>query len=116
MHVLIEGYGQSEATTSTHRSPIPGKIEIGSIGIPVSSTDAKIVDIDTGETEVPIGEAGELIVKGPQVMKGYWKNDDETKNTIRNGWLYTGDIATQDEDGYFYIVGRKKRNDYRQWL
>lgn len=106
--LFIEGYGQSEATTSIHRSPIPGKMKIGSIGIPISGTDAKIVDMDNGEAEMPIGEPGELVVKGPQVMKGYWKNEAETEKTIRDGWLYTGDIATQDEDGYFYIVGRKK--------
>ena len=106
--LLIEGYGLSEATTSTHRSPMPGKMKLGSIGIPITNTDAKIVDIDFGETEVPSGEWGELIIKGPQVMKGYWKNTEETEKTIRNGWLYTGDIATRDEDGYFYIVGRKK--------
>ncbi|MFJ8063980.1 long-chain fatty acid--CoA ligase [Psychrobacillus sp. NPDC096426] len=106
--LMIEGYGQSEATTSSHRNPMPGKLKVGSIGIPITNTDAKIVDIDFGKTEVPIGEAGELIVKGPQVMKGYWKSTGETEKAIRNGWLYTGDIATRDEDGYFYIVGRKK--------
>jgi len=106
--LMIEGYGQSEVTTSSHRNPMPGMMKVGSIGIPITNTDAKIVDIDFGETEVPIGESGELIIKGPQVMKGYWKSTEETEKTIRNGWLYTGDIATRDEDGYFYIVGRKK--------
>lgn len=106
--LFVEGYGLSEATTSAHRGPLKGKNKIGSIGIPIPSTDAKIVDIETGTKEVPSGGTGELIIKGPQVMKGYWKNPEATKETIRDGWLYTGDIATKDEDGYFYIVGRKK--------
>lgn len=105
---VAEGYGLSEASPVTHRNPIVGLQKPGSIGIPIPNTDAKIVDKDTGTKELPIGEIGELIVKGPQVMKGYWNNPEETRKTIRDGWLYTGDLAKMDEDGFFYIVGRKK--------
>ena len=105
---LVEGYGLTEASPVTHLNPLKGKIKAGSIGVPVASTYAKIVDLETGEKELPIGEEGELIIKGPQVMKGYWNNEEETKNVLKNGWLYTGDIAKMDEDGYFYIVDRKK--------
>ncbi len=105
---LVEGYGLSEASPVTHANPILGVNKAGSIGLPFPDTDAKIVDPETGEREMPVGEPGELIVKGPQVMKGYWKRPEETAKTIRDGWLYTGDIAKMDEDGYFYIVDRKK--------
>ena len=105
---LFEGYGLSEASPVTHANPIHGLNKPGSIGIPFPDTDAKIVDPETGEKEMPVGEPGELIVKGPQVMKGYWNRPEETAKTLRNGWLYTGDIAKMDEDGYFYIVDRKK--------
>lgn len=105
---INEGYGLSEATSSALRNPITGLSKVGSVGFPTLNTDAKIVDVETGTREMLVGEAGELIVKGPQVMKGYWKKPEETQLTIRDGWLYTGDMATMDEDGYFYIVGRKK--------
>jgi len=105
---LVEGYGLSEASPVTHCNPIYGLNKPGSIGLPFPDTDAKIVDVETGEKEMPIGEPGELIIKGPQVMKGYWNRPDETAITIRNGWLYTGDIAYMDNDGYFYIIDRKK--------
>ncbi len=105
---LIEGYGLSEATPVTHDNPLFGDNRIGTIGVPFPDTDSKIVDLDTGEKELPPGEPGELIVKGPQVMKGYWNKPEETRNTLRNGWLYTGDIAVMDQDGYFRIVDRKK--------
>lgn len=105
---VAEGYGLSEASPVTHRNPVSGLQKHGSIGIPIPNTDSKIVDIATGKEELPIGEVGELIVKGPQVMKGYWKMPMETDETIRDGWLYTGDLAKMDEDGFFYIVGRKK--------
>ncbi len=104
---LILGYGLTEASPETHNSP-PNKVKIGSIGIPIIDTDAKIVDIETGTKELPAGEVGELIVKGPQVMKGYRKRPEETKRALRDGWLYTGDIANMDEEGYFYIVDRLK--------
>ncbi len=105
---LVEGYGLSEASPVTHCNPLYGLNKTKSIGIPFPLTDAKIVDLESGEKEMPVGEAGELIIKGPQVMKGYWKNEEETKKVLRNGWLYTGDIAKMDEDGYFYILDRKK--------
>ncbi|MEM4090044.1 MAG: long-chain fatty acid--CoA ligase, partial [Thermoplasmatales archaeon] len=105
---IVEGYGLTEASPVTHVNPLFGKIKAGSIGLPVPSTMAKIVDIAIGEKEMGIGEEGELIVKGPQVMKGYYKNEEETEGVLKNGWLYTGDIAKMDEEGYFYIVDRKK--------
>ncbi|MBI3609088.1 MAG: long-chain fatty acid--CoA ligase [Nitrospirae bacterium] len=105
---LVEGYGLSEASPVTHCTPIYGARKKGSIGLPFPDTDAKIVDEATGQRELPIGEIGELAVRGPQVMRGYWKKEEETKNVLRDGWLYTGDMARMDEDGYFTIVDRKK--------
>ncbi|MFS0590544.1 long-chain fatty acid--CoA ligase [Cytobacillus horneckiae] len=105
---ILEGYGLSEGTTSTHRTPLNKKRKIGSVGSPIALTEAKIVDEETGTKELPPGEKGELIIKGPQVMKGYWKKPEETNLTIKGGWLYTGDIAVRDEDNYYFIVGRKK--------
>src|SRR5690606_1363349 len=100
---LVEGYGLSEASPVTHINPFD-KPRVGSIGIPVSNTEAKIVDVETGEKELPPGEVGELVVKGPQVMLGYWQKENETKAVLRDGWLYTGDLARMDEDGFFYVV------------
>lgn len=105
--MILENYGMTEALV-THRNPFSDKRRVGSIGIPVPNMDCKIVDTENGTEEMPPGTPGELIMKGPQIMKGYWKNEEETKRTLRNGWLYTGDIAMMDEQGYFYIVGRKK--------
>ncbi|CAN5642498.1 long-chain fatty acid--CoA ligase [soil metagenome] len=105
---IQEGFGLSEASPVTHFNPVFAARVPGSVGIPLPSTDSRIVDVETGEEEVSLGESGELIVSGPQVMKGYWNMPDETENTLRDGWLYTGDIATMDENGYFYIVDRKK--------
>ncbi|WP_057913570.1 long-chain-fatty-acid--CoA ligase [Peribacillus muralis] len=105
---ILEGFGMSETSPTTHRNPVNGQKKPGSIGIPYPNTDARIVDLKTGTEQMPTGEAGELIIKGPQVMKGYWNNQGDTTATLRDGWLYTGDIATMDEEGYFYIVGRKK--------
>jgi long-chain acyl-CoA synthetase len=105
---IVEGYGLSETSPVTHRNPIFGPRKPGSIGVPLPNTDCRIVDVETGTIELPPGEPGELIIKGPQVMKGYWNKPEETAMALRDGWLYTGDIATMDEDGYFYIVGRKK--------
>jgi long-chain acyl-CoA synthetase len=105
---LVEGYGMSEASPLTHGNPINGTRKTGSIGVPVPSTDAKIVDLESGTKDLKVGEIGELVVRGPQVMKGYWNNQVETDRTIRNGWLYTGDIARMDADGFFYIEDRKK--------
>jgi long-chain acyl-CoA synthetase len=106
---LFEGYGLSEASPVTHNNPpFLGQGREGSVGIPIPSTEARVVDVETGETEMPIGESGELIIKGPQVMKGYLNMPDETAETLKGGWLYTGDVAKMDESGYFYIVDRKK--------
>lgn len=105
---LVEGYGLSEATPVTHANPIFGENRIGTIGLPFPNTDAKIVDVETGKKQLPPGEVGELVVRGPQVMKGYWRMPTETANALRDGWLHTGDMARMDEDGYFQIVDRKK--------
>ena len=105
---LVEGYGLSEASPVTHGNPVFGKSCVGSIGLPFPDTEARVVDMKTGSKEVPRGEPGELIIRGPQVMKRYWNMPGETANALRDGWLYTGDIATMDEEGYFRIVDRKK--------
>ncbi|MGG0812733.1 long-chain fatty acid--CoA ligase [Paenibacillus alvei] len=105
--VLIEGYGLTEASPITHANLLWGKRKNGSIGIPFPDTEAKIVDSYTGE-ELPQGEVGELIVRGPQVMKGYWNKPEETVTALRDGWLYTGDLGRQDEEGFFSIIDRKK--------
>jgi long-chain acyl-CoA synthetase len=109
--LLAEGYGLTEASPVTHCSPVDKTmktVRIGSIGLPLPDTDAKIVDAETGEKTLQLGETGELAVKGPQVMKGYWKRPQETTLVLRDGWLLTGDIARMDGDGYFYITDRKK--------
>lgn len=108
---LVEGYGLTESSPVTHCNPLDRSmktVKVGSIGLPWPDTDAKIMDMDTGDKELATGETGELVVKGPQVMKGYWKMPDETAAVLRDGWLYTGDIGKMDEDGYFYITDRKK--------
>ncbi|MBQ26613.1 MAG: long-chain fatty acid--CoA ligase [Nitrospiraceae bacterium] len=105
---LIEGYGLTESAPVTHCNPCRGTRKQGSIGVPFPDTSARIVDIETGNETVSPGNIGELIISGPQVMAGYWNQPEETKNTIRDGWLYTGDSAKMDEDGFFYIVDRKK--------
>lgn len=105
---LVEGYGLSESSPITHSNFIWGKRVKGSIGVPWPSTDAKIISLDTGG-EMAIGEIGEIVVKGPQVMKGYWNRPEETQEVLtEEGWLKTGDIGYMDNDGYFYIVDRKK--------
>jgi long-chain acyl-CoA synthetase len=105
---IVEGYGLSEASPVTHANPIFGRRKMGSIGLPWPDMEARIVDLATGTAELPVGEAGELVVKGPQVMKGYWNKPEETAHTLRGGWLHTGDIAKMDEEGYFFIVDRIK--------
>jgi long-chain acyl-CoA synthetase len=106
---IVEGFGLTETTPVTHVNPFAGGArKVGSIGIPLPDTECRIVDSENGTIDVSIGKPGELIIKGPQVMKGYLGMPDETANTLRNEWCYTGDIATMDEDGYFYIVDRKK--------
>jgi len=104
---MILGYGLTEASPETHNSP-PDRVKAGTVGIPIMDTDARIVDLETGRTKLSPGEVGELMIKGPQVMKGYWRSPKETKAVFRRGWLYTGDLAVMDEEGYFQIVDRKK--------
>jgi len=105
---LVEGFGLSEAPVVTHCTPIVGTRKMGSIGVPFPDVEAKIMDAETGEKEMPVGEVGELAIRGPQVMKGYWNRPEETETVLRQGWLYTGDLAKVDEDGFFSIVDRKK--------
>ncbi len=117
---LVEGYGLSEAPTATHCNPLYATDSpVGSIGLPLPDVDCKIISLDDEVTELPPGEIGELVIKGPQVFKGYHNMPTETENTLRNGWLYTGDIARMDEEGYFFIVDRKKElikpGGYQVW-
>ncbi len=116
---LFEGYGLSEAPTATHCNPLNGENRTGSIGLPLPDVDVRIISLDDGVTVLPPGEIGELVIQGPQVMKGYHNMPTETANALRDGWLYTGDIARMDEDGYFYIVDRKKElikpGGYQVW-
>lgn len=109
---LMEGFGMSECPTASHCNPIYGENRTGSIGLPLPDMDMRIVSLDDGETDLPVGEVGELVMSGPQVMGGYHNMPTETGNVLRQKdgktWLYTGDIARMDEDGYFYIVDRKK--------
>ena len=106
--VLVEGYGLSEAPVATHCNPVLGENRTGSIGLPLPDVECRVVDLDDGMTVLEQGEVGELLIKGPQVMKGYHNMPTETMNTVREGWLYTGDIVYMDEDGFFFIVDRKK--------
>ena len=104
---LMNAYGLSEASSATHFMPYPRGGPQGSIGLPLPDTDAKIVDINKGDLECDTGEIGELIIKGPQIMVGYWNNPELTAKTLRDGWLYTGDVAYMDANGFFYLVDRK---------
>ena len=104
---LVEAYGLSESSPATHLNPI-FHARVGSIGIPAPNTDAKIMDLETGQRKLPPGGIGELVLKGDQVMLAYWQKPEETESVLRDGWLYTGDIAYMDEEGFFYIVDRKK--------
>ena len=106
--VIVEGFGMTESSPVTHINPFGGERKVGSIGIPISDTEARIVDLNESSLEMPVGETGELVVRGPQVMQGYWQRPDATAETLTDGWLHTGDIAKMDQDGYFYIVDRKK--------
>lgn len=105
---IVEGYGLTEASPITHLNPLRGNSKNGSIGLPFPDTEAAIVDMEVGSLPLPVGKIGELVIRGPQVMQGYWNRPDETASVLRNGWLYTGDIAYMDEEGYFFIVDRKK--------
>jgi len=117
--IVFEGYGLSEAPTATHCNPLLGENRTGSIGLPLPDVDVRIVSLDDEVTVLPVGEVGELVIKGPQIFKGYHNMPTETANTLREGWLHTGDIARMDEDGYFYIVDRKKElikpGGYQVW-
>jgi long-chain acyl-CoA synthetase len=105
---LVEGYGLTEASPITHANPLEGMRKVGSIGIPVPSTEARVVDLKRGAKEVETGQIGELAVRGPQVMLGYWRNPEVTRSVITDdGWLLTGDVAVMDSDGYFRIIARK---------
>jgi long-chain acyl-CoA synthetase len=107
--VVCEAYGLSECTMGCSANPPTREgFRLGSVGLPMQDTEIKIMDPETGEREMPVGEIGEICVKGPQVMKGYWNKPEETSQVLRDGWLYTGDIGRFDEDGYLYIVDRKK--------
>jgi long-chain acyl-CoA synthetase len=105
---LVEGYGLTEAGPVTHANPLNGLRKVGSIGIPLPSTQARVVDLRHGKEEVPIGHIGELAVRGPQVMMGYWQNPSATRRVLSaDGWLLTGDVAQMDAEGYFRIIARK---------
>ncbi|MCG3206662.1 MAG: 2-succinylbenzoate--CoA ligase [Anaerolineae bacterium] len=104
---LMEGYGLTEASPVTHGDPLYGTRKVGSIGLPIPNTDAKIVDLTTDDT-LPPGHIGELVVRGPQVMRSYWADAAATAAVLKNGWLYTGDVAVMDSDGYFQIISRKR--------
>ena len=107
--IIVEGFGLTESTPVTHINPFNGVRKQGSIGIPIPETECRIVDLKDNSCEMPVGEAGELLIRGPQIMKGYLNKPDETKKTItKDGFLCTGDVAKMDEDGYFYIVDRIK--------
>ena len=106
---IVQAYGMTEASPITHLSPRdPEFVRLDSPGLPMNNTEQKIVDLETGEQEMPVGEDGEIIIRGPQVMTGYWKAPEETARALRDGWFYTGDIGHVDADGYTYIVDRKK--------
>lgn len=105
---VVEGYGLSECSPVTHANPLVGERKEGSIGMPLPDTDVKLVDLDEPDREVAQGERGEMCIKGPQVMLGYWNRPDESGLVIRDGWLHTGDVAIMDEQGYFRIVDRIK--------
>ncbi|MFZ5817267.1 MAG: long-chain-fatty-acid--CoA ligase [Bacillota bacterium] len=104
---IMEGYGLTECSPVTHANPFRGKRVPGSVGLPYPGTDVRIIDLETGE-DLPPGQEGEVLIRGPQVMKGYWNKPEETEAVLVDGWLYTGDIGRMDEDGYLYIVDRKK--------
>jgi len=106
--IIIEGFGLTETSPVTHSNPFEGERKVGSVGMPIPDTDCQIVDISDYHKIMPLGEAGEIMIKGSQVMKGYWNKPEATEEQIKDRWLLTGDIGKMDEDGYFYIVDRKK--------
>jgi long-chain acyl-CoA synthetase len=104
----VEGFGLTESAVATFCNPMYGMNVEGSIGMPMPDVEGKIVDLETGTKDLPLGEVGELVLRSPSVMKDYWNMPEETQIALREGWLYTGDIAKMDENGYFYVVDRKK--------
>ncbi|MBU0515898.1 MAG: AMP-binding protein, partial [Proteobacteria bacterium] len=104
---ILDAYGLSEASSATHMAPYPVGAPPGSIGLPLPDTDVRIVDLDTGQKDLPVGEVGEMIIRGPQITKEYWNNPELTAQALRDGWLHTGDLARMDEQGFFYLVDRK---------
>lgn len=105
---VVEGFGLTEASPITHANPIIGRRKEGSFGLPVSGTDCRIVDLEDPTVEVEQGQTGELLIAGPQVMVGYRNRPDEAAKVLSHGWLHTGDIVRMDEDGFFFIIDRKK--------
>ncbi len=111
---IHNGYGLTETNSPSHMVPLGSRAPIDpetgalSVGIPVCNSISKIMDLKTGEQELPPGEIGEIVVKGPMVVPGYWNKPEETAHAIRDGWLYTGDVGKMDEEGWFYVVDRKK--------
>jgi len=106
--VLVEGYGLTECSPVTHVNPLDGRSRPGAIGLPIPDTDVRLISLDDPDKEMPQGEPGELCIKGPQVMLGYWRRPEETALAIRNGWFHTGDVAVMEPDGFFRIVDRLK--------
>ncbi|MFX1480780.1 MAG: AMP-binding protein [Promethearchaeota archaeon] len=105
---VLEVYGMTEASPIVTMNPYLGSKKIGTVGIPVSNTQVKIVNVEDGKSELPLGEPGEIVIKGPQIFKGYWNKPEETKHALRDGWFYSGDVGIMDEDGYITIVDRTK--------
>ena len=105
---IVEVYGLTETSPLSHANPWRGTTKVGSVGVPAPDTDCRIVDVETGEQQMAQGESGEILLKGPQLTQGYYNRPEETANAIRDGWFYTGDIGYMDEEGYLYIVGRKR--------
>jgi acyl-CoA synthetase (AMP-forming)/AMP-acid ligase II len=105
---VVEAYGMTEASPGVTMNPYLGMKKIGTVGVPFPNTELKVVSVIDREKEVPLGEAGEIVIRGPQVFQGYWNKPDETKNALKDGWFYSGDVGIMDEDGYLKIVDRTK--------
>jgi acyl-CoA synthetase (AMP-forming)/AMP-acid ligase II len=105
---VVEAYGMTEASPGVTMNPYLGKKKIGTVGVPFPNTELKLVSVLDQEKEVPLGEAGEIVIRGPQIFKGYWNKPEETKNALKDGWFYSGDVGIMDDDGYLKIVDRTK--------